>query len=205
MTAVPPPISLSPPDPGVREVYEAAKAEEVVQQWKDELLAHRKKVEEANGGNCTGVTLCDTISLSDKSWTADAANIVATFLKEPFDGTGVPLARGIIVADLSDTIASRMTEEGIQVLQTLSDAFTDSNLVDVNLSDNAVGEQAIMACKTVLTKKSLERLALCNNGLAFESMARVADFLTNDEDGTGCIASRLTKLHFHSNMSGDPG
>ena len=130
--------------------------------------------------------------------------MIASFLTEPFDG-GAPLDRGIVEADLADMIAGRMTEEGLQVLQTICDAFAESNLVDVDLSDNAIGEQGIGACKTALDKKSLQRLALCNNGLSQETMAQVADILTNDEDGTGCIARDMTKIHFYNNMSGEGG
>jgi Ran GTPase-activating protein (RanGAP) involved in mRNA processing and transport len=77
--------------------------------------------------------------------------------------------------------------------------------VDINLSDNAIGQQGIGACKSALSKKSLERLSLCNNGLSRETMAQVADILTEDEDGTGCIAGNLTKIHFYNNMSGEDG
>ena len=110
--------------------------------------------------------------------------------------------------DLSDSIAGRMTEEGLRVLKTICDAFVESKLIDVNLSDNAIGQQGIGACRTALSKKSLERLALCNNGLSRETMRQVADILTNDDDdddGTGCIASNMTKIHFYNNMSGEDG
>ena len=93
----------------------------------------------------------------------------------------------------------------VAVEGTICDAFATSKLVDVDLSDNAIGEQGIGACRTVLSMRSLERLALCNNGLSADTLAQVADILTYDEDGTGCIASKLTKIHFHNNMSGEGG
>lgn len=202
-SSVPSPIKLEPP--GERGFVEEGDAKEMVSLWTQQLLDHRKIVQAANGGDGDGAILCDRIRLSDKSYTAEAARVIASFLKEPFEGTSAPLVRGIVEADLSDIIAGRMTEEGLQVLQTVCGAFADSELVDVNLSDNAIGEQGIGACKTALNKKSLERLALCNNGLSQETMAQVADILTNDEDGTGCIASNMTKIHFYNNMSGEGG
>jgi Ran GTPase-activating protein 1 len=148
--------------------------------------------------------LCDRISLTDKSYTPEAAEIIANFLREPFQG-GVPIAFGIVEANLKDVIASQLTAQGLKVLQTLSDAFADSELVDVDLSDNAVGEQGSKLCKTILCKSSLQRLAMCNMGLAQETMKDIADWLTNDEYGNGCAAEKLTKIHFYNNMSGPGG
>ena len=208
-----PPITLEPPGP--REVVDEDKAKEFVKLWTEQLLQHQAAnsvTDENNNNDDDGTTknnniiLCQRIRLSDKSYTAEAAAVIATFLTEPFVGSGVPLVHDIVEVDLSDSIAGRMTEEGLQVLKTICDAFVESRLVDVNLSDNAIGQQGIGACRTALSKKSLERLALCNNGLSRETMRQVADILTNDDDdGTGCIASNMTKIHFYNNMSGEDG
>lgn len=204
--------SLEPP--GQREHVDEERAKEFIKLWTEQLVDHRQRAQKLSGGGSNGETnhgyvapdaiLCDSIRLSDKSYSAEAAQLIASFLSESFQG-GMPLAHGIVKADLSDIIASRKTEEGLQVLQTICDAFSSSKLVDVDLSDNAIGEQGIGACRTVLSMKSLERLALCNNGLSADTMAQVADILTADEDGTGCIAGNLTKIHFHNNMSGEGG
>mmetsp|Transcript_9839 Transcript_9839/g.14694 ORF Transcript_9839/g.14694 Transcript_9839/m.14694 type:complete len:480 (-) Transcript_9839:38-1477(-) len=193
---------------GEREFVEAAKAREFVALWTEQLTAHRQEVQAILGdtteSNLGNVVLCDRIRLSDKSFSDEAADIIAAFLKEPFMG-GRSIASGILYAELDDIIAGRMTEMGLHVLQTICDAFADAKLVDVNLSDNAIGQQGIGACKTVLSKPSLERLALCNNGLSEATMEQVADILTNDESGTGCVATNLTKIHFYNNMSGEGG
>mmetsp|Transcript_9838 Transcript_9838/g.14691 ORF Transcript_9838/g.14691 Transcript_9838/m.14691 type:complete len:481 (-) Transcript_9838:38-1480(-) len=194
---------------GEREFVEAAKAREFVALWTEQLTAHRQEVQAILGdttteGDLGNVVLCDRIRLSDKSFSDEAADIIAAFLKEPFMG-GRSIASGILYAELDDIIAGRMTEMGLHVLQTICDAFADAELVDVNLSDNAIGQQGIGACKTVLSKPSLERLALCNNGLSEATMEQVADILTNDESGTGCVATNLTKIHFYNNMSGEGG
>jgi Ran GTPase-activating protein 1 len=207
-----PPITLEPPGP--REVVDEDKAKEFVKLWTEQLLQHQSAnsiTDENNNNDADGtknnIILCQRIRLSDKSYTAEAAAVIATFLTEPFVGSGIPLVHDIVEVDLSDSIAGRMTEEGLQVLKTICDAFVESKLVDVNLSDNAIGQQGIGACRTALSKKSLERLALCNNGLSRETMRQVADILTNndDDDGTGCIASNMTKIHFYNNMSGEDG
>ena len=130
---------------------------------------------------------------------------IAKFLSEPFDG-GLPIAYGVVEAGLDDIIPSLSTDEGINTLKTICDAFKESKcLKEVNLSDNAVGEQAIGACRTVLNKKTLEKLSMCNCGLAFMTMVTVADILLEDADGTGCVAANLTSMVFSRNMSGDEG
>ena len=71
-----------------------------------------------------------------------------------------------------------------------------------------MGSKGITACTSVLSGQatSLERLSLCNNGLSGTSMQEVADVLCNDIEGKeSTIASRLTKIHFYNNMSGDEG
>jgi len=201
----PAPIKLE--TPGERGFVDSAKAKEIIQHWNDQLAGHLQIAKVALGADAdlSTIILCDRISLTDKSYDAEAASLIAEFLSTPWKDGLPPLANGIVEADLSDIIAGRMTEEGLQVLETICDAFRAAQLVEADLSDNAIGQQGIGACKSVIGKKSLERLSLCNNGLSEATMAQVADILTNDEDGTGSIASRLTKIHFYNNMSGEGG
>jgi len=183
--------------------------------WRDQLIAHRD-------ANPDAEVLCDTISLTNKSYTSTAASLIANFLSSTDDFQPC-IASGITVADLSDIIASRMEDEGLQVLGTLSNAFQESKLVEVDLSDNAMGSKGVTACKAILGGKpvveSLERLSLCNNGLSEYTMDEVADLLTrtngdgdvdvnvntNANSSSSCIAANLTKLHFFNNMSGNQG
>jgi Ran GTPase-activating protein 1 len=202
---IPSPIKLQVP--GDRTVINFFRADEFVKVWTEQLLDHRAKVQAAmenNGEEIPNTILCDRISLSGESYTPDAAEVIASFLSEPFQD-GLPIAFGIVEVDLSDMIASQLTDSGLKVLRTICDAFADSELVEVNLSENAIGEQGAESCMTVLNKPSLRRLSLCNNGLAAETMADIADMLTNDEYGYGCIAEKLTKIHFFNNMSGPIG
>eukprot|EP00565_Helicotheca_tamesis_P008513 CAMPEP_0185725720 /NCGR_PEP_ID=MMETSP1171-20130828/1910_1 /TAXON_ID=374046 /ORGANISM="Helicotheca tamensis, Strain CCMP826" /LENGTH=505 /DNA_ID=CAMNT_0028393913 /DNA_START=44 /DNA_END=1561 /DNA_ORIENTATION=+ len=203
---IPPPISLTPP--GEREVVEEAKAEEFTRLWKEQLEEQKKKVLAATGKTelDESVVLCDKISLTNKSYTAGAAVHIASFLTAT-DGTNPSIASKITVADLSDIIASRMEDEGLQVLQTICDAFAHSSLIEVDLSDNAMGSKGIKACRAVLSGQagSLERLSLCNNGLSGTSMQEVADILTDGGEDDEIVCERLKKIHFFNNMSGDVG
>ena len=191
--------------PGEREFVEVDKAREFVALWKEELADRRRQVGTILDGNVLEkelwkhVVLCDQIRLSGVSFSDEAAEIIAAFLKEPAFMDGPSVASGILCAQLADIIAGQMTDVGLYVLRTLCDAFADAELVDVNLSDNAIGQLGIGACKNAL-KSSLEGLALCNNGLSEDTMKEVADTLLR----SGCVAN-LTKVHVYNNMSGEGG
>ncbi len=203
------PVTLSPH--GEREVVTEDKAQEIISKWKSQLEAHRTEHPSLS-------PLCDTIDLSDKSYTIEAAKLIVKFLTSTEDGFSPSIASGIKIAGLNDIIASRMEEEGLQVLNTFSEAFESSTLVEVNLSDNAMGSKGVTQCQTVLAGKpalhSLQKLSLCNNGLSEASMNEIADLLTATSDDSGvegggkgatCIAQNLTKVHFFNNMSGNEG
>lgn len=199
------PIKLVAPGDG--KIADAFRAEEFVKGWTQQLLYHRATVQAASentGDEVHNTILCDRISLSGESYSPDAAEVIASFLNEPFHD-GLPISFGIAEVDLSNTIASQLTESGLKVLRTLCNAFADSEVVDANLSDNAIGEQGAGSCMTILKKPSLRRLSLCNNGLAAETMKYVIDILTKDECSNGCIAEKLTTIHFYNNMSGPAG
>eukprot|EP00555_Chaetoceros_dichaeta_P011421 CAMPEP_0198259400 /NCGR_PEP_ID=MMETSP1447-20131203/8614_1 /TAXON_ID=420782 /ORGANISM="Chaetoceros dichaeta, Strain CCMP1751" /LENGTH=485 /DNA_ID=CAMNT_0043946789 /DNA_START=130 /DNA_END=1587 /DNA_ORIENTATION=- len=203
-TSIPGPITLSPP--GKREVVDKARALQIIAHWREQLLAHRAKVVATSNPAADALPLCDSIVLADKSYTYEAAMEISTFLTSTteFDPS---IASGITVADVSDVIASRMETEGLQVLTSISNAFLSSKLIEVNLSDNAMGSKGITACANLLggaASISMERLSLCNNGLSEASMGEIAEILTKSDDGS-CIAARLTKIHFYNNMSGDGG
>jgi Ran GTPase-activating protein 1 len=198
--STPVPLTLTPGGP--REVVTEEKANEIITQWRSQLQTHRTKYPDLT-------PICDKIDLSDKSYTIEAAKIIANFLTSPSsDGESSSLASGIQIADLHDIIASRMEEEGLQVLKTLSDVFEESTLIEVDLSDNAMGSKGVTQCQTILGGKpslnSLEKLSLCNNGLSEFSMSEIADLLTSNGAET-CIAQNLSKIHFFNNMSGNEG
>ena len=212
------PIILTPG--GQREVVDLEKAMDIISQWKP-ILDQQQQSTTAS----TTTPNIYKIDLSDKSWTIEAAQQIANFLTST-EIYNPPLATFIQIANLNDIIASRMEEEGLQVLKTLSDVFECStNLIEVDLSDNAMGSKGVSQCHAVLSSKcrggniTLERLSLCNNGLSEYSMNEIADLLTeeaclnnegqDDDDEKKntmmCIAENLTKIHFFNNMSGNEG
>lgn len=78
----------------------------------------------------------------------EAAEQVAVFLAS--------IEGELRTADISDVIASRPEEEALQALRVLCAALKRFHLVEVNLSDNALGEKGIDACKDVLMGAHLE-------------------------------------------------
>ena len=205
--STPAPIKLVPSPPGLREVVNEEKALAMIAGWTEQLTAHQEAHPNLE-------ILCNEIELTDKSYTSSAATLIAEFLTstEIFSPC---IAAGIQIANLADIIASRMEEEGLEVLQILSNAFQTSRLIEVDLSDNAMGSKGVTACEMVLggisVATSLQKLSLCNNGLSESTMEEVAELLTStstrgeESQSQSCIATRLSKLHFFNNMSGNNG
>jgi Ran GTPase-activating protein 1 len=205
--ATPSPSDKARAPPGAREIADTARANKFIQLWTNQLLEYRLIVQTASGktnADMANVVLCNRINLLDKSYNEEAAAVVASFLKEPFHG-GRSIASEIIEANLSDLISGLLTVEGLVVLRTICDAFADAELVNIDLSENAIGQQGIGACRTVLDKPTLKRLSLCNMGLSEHTMSEVADILLHDERSNGYIAEKMTKIHFYNNMSGVKG
>mmetsp|Transcript_60583 Transcript_60583/g.71951 ORF Transcript_60583/g.71951 Transcript_60583/m.71951 type:complete len:301 (-) Transcript_60583:610-1512(-) len=176
--------------PGEREIVDEERAAEIVETWKKQIEEHR-----------TQQKVCHKISLSDKSYKSEGARVIASFISSSKE-----LLQELKSADLSDIIASRMEEEGLDVLKVICDAFLEAKLEEVDLSNNAMGCKGISACASALSgqSSSLKRLSMCNNGLSEDSMNEVADILCEEHEG-GSICPRLTKIHFFNNMSGNGG
>lgn len=191
-------ITLTTSNPTVREVIDDAKANALIETWKEQL-----KNETASGDNSV---LCEKIVLDGKSYTPEAAEVISNFLTSTTDFEP-SIASGVKVAILSDIIASQPEDKALKVLQTISDAFKNSRLEEVDLSDNAMGTKGVVACHSVLrgptVSDTLQKLKLCNNGLSQYTMEEVAILLTEGE--SECIAKHLTQIHFFNNMSDDDG
>lgn len=208
-----PPPSLSPQrltlvPPGDRELVDEERAQQIIASWNAEIGQYRADC--SNAGIAADQYDCmypvEKLCLSDKSYSAGAASILASWLTRGQS----PIANGITILDASDIIARRDEDEALQVLLIICDCFAHAKLVEVDLSDNALGSKGANACRTVFSgqAETLQRLSLCNNGLASQTMHELADILTEDaEDGSdsACVAENLTKIHFYNNMSGDEG
>lgn len=172
----------------------------MIASWKKQLVEEQTRTSD-------NTALCNKVNLSGKTYKPEAATVIADFLTSTED-FNPSIASGVTSAIIDDIIASQNTENGLSVLQTISNAFQESRLVEVNLSDNAMGTKGIDACRTVLCGPTaihtLESLSLCNNGLSKDTMEVTAVLLTQEEDGA-CVANNLKKIHFYNNMSDNEG
>ena len=140
----------------------------------------------------TAVTVKDptTIKLSNKSFSFEAALCISKRLVT---------FKNIEIADISDIIAGRAEEDALLTLKTICDSILGNQLIELNVSDNALGSKGVTACKSLFSCKSLKRLYACNNGLSADACDLVSKLLLEG----GC--PELTALHFYNNMSGDGG
>ncbi|XP_075516622.1 RAN GTPase-activating protein 2-like [Primulina tabacum] len=100
--------------------------------------------------------------------------------------------------DLSDFVAGRAEAEALDVMQIFSEALEGSQLMYLNLSDNALGEKGVRAFSLLLQSQTcLEELYLINDGISEEAARAVCELLPSTE--------KLRVLHFHNNMTGDEG
>ena len=139
--------------------------------------------------NAPGIT---KIQLSNKSFDAPSARVAAEKLT---------LMKNLKFADLSDIIAGRETSIGLEVLNIFSKALVETPLVWVDLSDNALGPRGVNVCEPLLSSsETLEGIAFKNDGLSAEACEEITRLFLKLGSPT-----RLKKLHFWNNMSGDGG
>jgi Ran GTPase-activating protein 1 len=115
-------------------------------------------------------------------------------------------------ADLSDVIAGRLEDLALRVLTVLCSSLSGRTLTSIDVSDNAMGEKGINACKAVLAgQPALQSLRMCNDGLSASAMEAMRDLLlegaagAEGEESSSGTGTQLRKLHFFNNMSGDGG
>lgn len=132
------------------------------------------------------------VRLSNKSFDNGAAAVVAEYLSQLTE---------LQVADISDIIAGRPEDEALRTMSIISNSLQKFPLVELNVSDNAMGAKGIEACRGVLLNEHLQRLYVCNDGLSAEACRLLADILLT---GSSSVP-KLTVLHCYNNMAGDGG
>lgn len=144
---------------------------------------------------------------------------------------------------LADIIAGRPEAEGLSVYRALCSALTSTSspsgdqtpicdrIVELDLSDNAVGTKGVEACRPLLQQlPSLKRLFFCNCGISAEAARTITDYLVqgkrskvvtttpgSDSSSSDNVSKNegnesindgglnLEVLHFDNNMSGGAG
>ena len=160
-----------------------------------QLAGAREAVGEERARELVAGVVCASapthLKLSNKSFSEGAARIIASALQER--------CQTVTVADLSDIIAGKSEEEALEVLRIICDSLGGCALVDLNLSDNALGRPGVLACQAVLSGKALQKLYVCNDGLSAEAAETLHEILAKDGMPV------LSVFHFYNNMSGDGG
>ena len=138
-------------------------------------------------------TKWEKIKLSGKSFNIESAEYLSQIL---------PALVNVTSVDISDIIAGKSKEEANRVLQIICDALKDnSKIVEVDISDNALGEKGIESCSNLLSKtETIESLTLNNDGLSPAAAKLLKGVLLR---GNKNIA--LKKLHFFNNLLKDGG
>jgi Ran GTPase-activating protein (RanGAP) involved in mRNA processing and transport len=66
------------------------------------------------------------------------------------------ISDNIKVADISDMIAGRPEEEALQSFSHICKSLEGQNLTELDISDNALGEKGVNACKKLLMGHDLQ-------------------------------------------------
>eukprot|EP00980_Cylindrotheca_fusiformis_P003190 scaffold721_cov131-Cylindrotheca_fusiformis.AAC.80 len=134
------------------------------------------------------------IDLSCRQWKRESLDVLVPLLQSVRDS--------VQFLNLADVIAGLNTEVGLGVTQLLAKLFEESDLLEINLSDNAMGPRGLKLSEAFFTNSSLRRLYLSNCGLSAESMTMLETYFLNDN---GRIANSLTDLVLDRNMVGAKG
>ena len=164
---------------GKRERVSKEQATQLVQRWTRELEA------------ADGVFRVD---LSCRSWALEAFDVIQPFLAN--------VAKDVKYAVFADIIAGLMTDEGLAVTEALAKTFAAAPLVDIELSDNAMGPRGLIRLESMIVDAPLQRLYLGNCGLSYESMKLLKEWLTADNNR---IAGQMRELLLDRNMTGPEG
>ena len=179
--------ALTLSNPGLRtDRMDADRATALVNHWKERLTA-------------TPNSYIGTVDLQGRVYDPESVPILVKFLNDKLSDCTVVL--------LNDIIASLPTEKGLQVLGGFASLFITAPVAELNVSDNAIGQQglALETLQSLLKCKSLERLYMENDGLDECCMSQLADILTLEDDEEHCVCDQLTLIHFYNNMSGIGG
>lgn len=164
---------------GRRERVTKERAEQLVARW-------TREIEDTDG-------VCK-VDISCLSWCKEAFDIIKPFLET--------IAKDVKYAAFADIIAGLMTDEGLAVTEGVAEIFAKSPLMDIDLSDNAMGPRGLSRVESMIIKAPLQRLYLGNCGLSRESMVLLRQWVTADKER---IANSLEELLLDRNMLGEEG
>ncbi|KFM28037.1 RAN GTPase-activating protein 1 [Auxenochlorella protothecoides] len=135
----------------------------------------------------------ERIKFSTKSFGADASAVAARAIAR--------VAETLTHADMADIIAGRPEEEALRSLRTIAEALSRAPLVELDLSDNALGEKGIRAAAAAFANQvsgpPWSALPFGNVGCSVHGCAALDELLP--------APAALRALRLYNNMSGDEG
>ena len=119
-----------------------------------EVVSESRAIELVAAAAISDFLEIEIIKLSNKSITDKAAEYIGSQV--------LSKCTNVKIVDISDCIAGRPEDEALRSLTAICDSLAHStnNLIEVNVSDNALGIKGINACRNILIGKSIEVILL---------------------------------------------
>ena len=140
------------------------------------------------------VTSPISLDLSNKSYSDEASKIIGEFLIK---------FKSIVKADIHDMIAGRPEDEALRSFSSICNSLKGNQLIELDISDNALGAKGIEACSDLLNGTELKKIYILNNGISKEAAALIATILLDKDDSNNI--PDLDTFHFYNNMCGNGG
>ena len=88
--------------------------------------------------------------IGNKSYNNEAAEKIVEYLNS--------VESNVEIADIDDIIAGRPEDEALRTLAIINSGLKRFKLLELNVSDNAMGAKGVEACRDILSGKSLQAL-----------------------------------------------
>lgn len=160
---------------GERTKVEEAEAKEIAERFQTEI------------GNQDNAVVT-TVDLSCRAWPRPSLECLRPVLTQ--------VVATVTTLKIDDIIASLPTEEGLQSLEFFADVFSSSNVVEIDLADNALGSRGDQVLLPLFRLPSLAQLSLENCGMSKEVTESLLTSISNKP---------LTHLKLGRNQIGPEG
>jgi Ran GTPase-activating protein (RanGAP) involved in mRNA processing and transport len=167
---------------GKRSRVDPEKARAIVQTWKRQIKTYQKLAaaevdDDDNNNNSSGGTTISVYKLdvSCLVWPRESIDVLSPFLRQHV----IP---SVVIVQLSDTVASLNTDDGLSSYQAWADLFCQAPLMrHLYLADNAAGTRAFDLWQPWLSRQPLHTLSLYNCGISAECGPMLRNILTHPE------------------------
>ena len=139
---------------GARSRVEEDEAMIIAKRFEDEIAVN------ANAKAKAGTPVTTILDLSCRSWPRRSLEKLRPVLSQ--------VSSTVAVLKIDDIIASLPTDEGLDSLKYFADVFATSDVVEIDLSDNALGSRGDQVLLPLFKLPTLKKLAIDNCGMSKE-------------------------------------